>query len=434
MKACCPANPPTAEPTNVPSNEPTRSVPVNILLINHYAGSSRHGMEYRPFHLARQWSRMGHQVAIVAASFSHLHVTRPETKGRLTQESIEGVRYFWLKTPPYHGNGVSRAINILAFASRLRRYRGKLLRFFRPDAVIASSPHPMIIYGARAIAGRSGAKLVFEVRDLWPLTLVELGAMSPRHPFVLLMRMAERTAYRSADRVVSLLPKADSHMREHGMAAEKFVHIPNGIDIDSLRDEAALPGEHAECLARHKRQGRFLVGYAGGHGVSNALKAVVAAAEHLRSLPVTLVLVGQGPEKESLRADASRRGLDNLVFLPPVVKDTVRRLLSEMDALYIGWNRSPIYQYGISPNKLLDYMLAGKPIVHAVEAANDPVAESGCGISCPPENPPAIARAIAELMRRTPAERHAMGKRGQQYVSRHHDYRVLAERFLAELG
>jgi glycosyltransferase involved in cell wall biosynthesis len=102
-----------------------------------------------------------------------------------------------------------------------------------------------------------------------------------------------------------------------------------------------------------------------------------------------------------------------------------------MDALFLGWNRLSLYRYGISPNKLMDYMMAAKPVIHAVEAGNDPVSESGCGISCAPEDPEAIARAVLDLMRRcTPEERSAMGQRGKDYVLQHHSYATLASQFL----
>jgi len=407
---------------------------VNILLINHYAGSLRHGMEYRPFYLGRQWSRMGHQVAVVAASFSHLHVKRPDIKGPLTEETIEGVRYFWLKTPSYHGNGASRAINVLAFATRLRWYRGKLLRRFRPDAVIASSPHPMIIYGARAIAGKAAAKLVFEVRDLWPLTLVEIGAMSPRHPFVLLMGMAERTAYRSADRVVSLLPKADSHMREHGMEPGKFAYVPNGVQASHWQvDPSAVPEEHADTLARLKDAGKFVVGYLGAHGPANALEALLSAAREVDADNHAFVLVGQGPEKEALREKADRLGLRHVHLLPPVPRSAVPAVLDGFDALYIGLRNSPLFRFGVSPNKLMDYMMAAKPVICAIEAGNNLVSESGCGVSCVPGCPEAIADAVCDIAGRPPVQREEMGRRGREYVMRHHDYRRVADDFLRAL-
>jgi glycosyltransferase involved in cell wall biosynthesis len=243
------------------------------------------------------------------------------------------------------------------------------------------------------------------------------------------MQKAENDAYRSADRVVSMLPKAEAHMRAHGMAPEKFAYLPNGIDVSEWEAATeALPAAHREVLDALREQGRFIVGYAGSHGVANALQHMIDAARLLEGTPVSLVLVGQGPEKDVLQSQA--QGVDNVVFLPPLPKGAIPALLDAMDALYLGWNRVPLYRFGISPNKLMDYMMAAKPIIHSVEAGNDPVAESGCGLSVPPEDPAAIAQAIRTVMAMPREEREAMGARGQAFVKAHHDYRVLAERFL----
>ncbi|MNX29123.1 putative glycosyl transferase [compost metagenome] len=243
------------------------------------------------------------------------------------------------------------------------------------------------------------------------------------------MQKAENDAYCVADRVVSMLPKAEAHMREHGMAPEKFAYLPNGIDVQEWEASAdPLPELHREVLERLRAQGRFIVGYAGSHGLANAMHHLIDAAPKLAGQPVTLLLVGQGPEKDALQSRA--QGMDNVVFLPPLPKGAVPALLDATDALYLGWNRVPLYRFGISPNKLMDYMMAAKPIIHSVEAGNDPVAESACGLSVPPEDPEAIASAITRLMAIDPAERAAMGASGRAFVKAHHDYRVLAQRFL----
>lgn len=403
---------------------------MTILLINHYAGGPPFGMEHRPFYMAREWVRAGRDVTILAANHSHLRPQNPPAGEAI----IEGVRYRFYETPAYQGNGLGRIRNMLAFVTALWRDAARLAAELKPDAVIASSTYPLDVYPARQIARlarRQGAKgrLIFEVHDLWPLSPMELGNMPPWHPFIMVMQRAENDAYRSADRVVSMLPKAQAHMEAHGMAPGKFAYLPNGIDVaewESATDP--LPEAHAASLEALRRQGRFIVGYAGSHGLANALPHLIAAARLLAKEPVSFVLVGQGPEKEALQTSA--RGMDNVVFLPPLPKRGMPALLDAMDALYLGWNRMPLYRFGISPNKLMDYMMAAKPVLHAVEAGNDPVAEAACGLSVPPEDPEAIAQAVCRMMALPPEERRAMGARGRAFVLENHDYRVLARRFL----
>ena len=405
---------------------------MNILLINHYAGSLWHGMEYRPYYLACEWVRMGHTVTIAAASASHVRTLAPAVQGAVTEEMIDGIRYVWFKTPAYEGNGIPRAINIFTFVGQLLRYRNWIASTIKPDVVIASSTYPLDIIPARAIGRRCHAKLVFEVHDLWPLSPIELGGMPRYHPFIILMQWAENIAYRNADKVVSMLPYTMEHMLQHGMRSDKFVYIPNGVDVAEWQDRPSiLPDEHKQALSTLKAKKHFLVGYAGAHGLANALDNLIDASERLAGRPVSIVLVGQGPEKAQLQARAQEDGLSQVVFLPQVPKAAIPALLGLMDSLYIGWKNHPLYRFGVSPNKLLDYMMAAKPIVHAINAGNDLVAESGCGISIPPEKPEEIARAVLQLMSLSAEARQQMGQKGRAYILANHDYRVLAKQFLA---
>jgi glycosyltransferase involved in cell wall biosynthesis len=188
-----------------------------------------------------------------------------------------------------------------------------------------------------------------------------------------------------------------------------------------------------DVISKLRNAGQFLLGYAGAHGVANALEYLLDAA---KSLPeaATIVLVGQGPAKKELQSFVTSNNLDNVKLLDPVPKSAVPSLLAEMDGLYIGWRRQPLYRFGVNPNKLMDYMMSGKPIIHAIEAANDAVAESGCGISIEPENPGAIAAAVEQLMEMTPGDRALMGSKGRRYVLAHNEYSMLAKRFVSAIA
>ena len=405
---------------------------LNILLINHYAGSIRHGMEFRPFYLGREWVRQGHRVRIVAASHSHIRAQAPDLGGRARlDETIDGVDYTWFATPAYRGNGAGRILNMLSFVLRLVREGGALARRERPDAVIASSTYPLDIWPAHRIARLAGARLLFEVHDLWPLSPMELGGYSRWHPFIMLLQAAENHACRHADAIVSILPKVRAHLEGHGMAPHKLHIVPNGADPSEwLRTDSVLPPQAERVLAAARRGARCVVGYAGTHGLANALDTLLDAAALLRGQGVAFVLAGGGPEKERLQVRARTLRLNHVHFLDPVPKDAVPALLRRFDLAYIGWQRQPLYRFGIAPNKLIDYMMAARPILHAVEAGNDPVAEAACGITLAPEDPQALADAVLRLAGTSPAEREAMGLRGQRYALANLTYPVLGQRFL----
>jgi glycosyltransferase involved in cell wall biosynthesis len=311
------------------------------------------------------------------------------------------------------------------------RHARTILRGERADFVVASSTYPLDILAARRLASLSGAKIVFEVHDLWPLTPMELGRLRSTHPFIVVMQAAENLAYRSADKVISLLPNTLGHMLDHGLDREKFLYVPNGVDVEAWQESrATVPVEHARAFQLLRQQDHLIIGYAGSHGLANSLETVVGAASLLRDRPVTFVLVGQGPDRDRLIEEANAAGLDNIKFLPSVPRAAVPQLLAHFDAGYLGWRRQPLYRFGISPNKLIDYMMAGLPVLHSVDAANDPVAEADCGFSIAPEDPETLARAVNQMMLLSKEERIAMGERGRQYILANQTYEVLAERFL----
>lgn len=402
---------------------------MNIILINHYAGSNIHGMEFRPYYLAREWVKMGHNVTIIAASFSHLRQKNPDISA-ITEEVVDGIRYIWLPVNKYQGNGVMRLKNMLAFIYQLYKNMGKFIEL-KPDVVIASSTYPLDSYPAYKLAKKTGAKFVFELHDLWPLSPMELGGMSKWHPFIMLMQKAEDFWCTHADKVISILPKTEEYLKIRGLKGGKFCHIHNGIVLSEYDNVLPLKADYAERLDKLHNSGKFLIGFAGAHGIANALNVLLYAAEKLKNTNAYFGLVGQGQEKENLKVLAQKMKLDNVLFLDSIPKKMVPAFLNKMDVLYIGWQNKPIYRFGISPNKLMDYMMASKPILHSVTAGNDLVQEANCGISVPAEDVDSVADAVKKFMLMSKAELSALGANGKEYVIKHHDYKVLAEKFIA---
>lgn len=198
---------------------------MNILLIKHYAGSPKHGMEFRPYYLAREWVRAGHKVRIVAGSYSHIRAQQPTSVvGTNTMEQIDGIDYNWYQTPIYDGNGLGRVQSMLSFIWSLWRDANAIVMSFKPDMVIVSSTYPMDIWPAERIVKFAGAQLIYEVHDLWPLSPMELGGMSRWHPFILWVQWAEGATYKKANRVVSALLKTLKCMGSRSMSPDKWAH------------------------------------------------------------------------------------------------------------------------------------------------------------------------------------------------------------------
>ena len=403
---------------------------MNILLLNHYAGSPQHGMEFRPYYLAREWVRAGHRVRIVAGSYSHIRARQPAgIIGTHAEERIDAIEYCWYRTPSYKGNGVGRAMSMVSFIWSLWWDAKVIATGFKPDVVIASSTYPMDIWPAERIAKLAGAQLVYEVHDLWPLSLMELGGMSRWHPFIMWVQLAEDHAYKKAHRVVSILPKTLEYMVSRGMRPDKWAYVPNGVNLHEWRVRLALPAETEVALQAVKARGLPVLGYTGTHGLANALDVLLDAATLLKG-EVEIVLVGTGPERDRLMRRVAAENLSNVTMLPSVPKAGIPKLLDAIDIAFIGWLQNPLYQFGIAPNKLMDYMMAAKPIVHSVAAGNDPVTELGCGITVPPNDAKAIAVAVTKLLKSNKEEFQQMGRRGKLFVTSERNYAILGEKFL----
>ncbi|MBS1680852.1 MAG: glycosyltransferase family 4 protein [Bacteroidetes bacterium] len=401
---------------------------MKIVLVNHYAGGPSFGMEFRPYYLAREWSKLGHDIIVIGASFSHLRSQQPTGKYNEIQV-VDSVRYFWIKTNVYKGNGVGRILSFLLFVYGLFFKTSKEIRQFKPDVIIASSTYPLDVFPIKRLAKKCNSKFCFEVHDLWPLSPMELGGYSKNHPFIKLIQWAEDFGYKNADCVISMLPAALPYMKSRGLNPTKFHFIPNGIDIEEWKASEPIPEGHAKRLADIKKKYNYLIGYTGSHGIANSLYSFLKAGKHITT-NTAIVLVGDGPEKDNLIKSVNIENIENVFFLPSVPKKCIPELLRSFDFLFIGLQNQPLFQYGISPNKLIDYMMAGKPILQAIKAGNNMVVEYKCGINVEPEDAISIAKGIDKLTLLPSEEKVEMGENGKKAALKHHSYKVLSVNFL----
>lgn len=409
---------------------------MNILYIDHYAGSPEMGMEFRPYYLAKEWIKMGHTVRIVAGDYSHLRIHNPEVKEDFQEEAIDGITYTWLKTGSYEGNGVSRALTMFRFVYKLRKKACWIASNWDPDVIITSSTYPLDTYAGQRIKNYSkklsrnekAPILIHEVHDMWPITLIELGGMKKSHPFVVLMQLAENSFCMNSDYVVSLLCAAKHYFVDHGMKQEKFKTIMNGVVLEEWSNPSPLPVEHAELLSRLHKEGKFIVCFFGSVNASYSIDYLIKALEKLSIDTVAVVIVGEGNQKEELLRIAGK----NVFFLPRIPKTSIPSLMDMIDCCYVGALRNDMFRFGICMNKLFDSMMSGKPILYAVEAPNNFIEEYDCGISVDAEDSDALADGIKRMISFSNEEREAMGENGRQAIKDYFSYEKLAQQF-AEL-
>lgn len=402
-----------------------------VWYLHHYAGTPKIGMSFRPYYLAKELNKNNCNTLVVGASFHHLLKKPVVLNQHFLPQIIDDVPYLWVKTPKYSGNGFKRILNMLVYSFRL---------FFKdpvaecgaskPDVVIVSSAHPFHFFSAKKLSIRYGAKLIFEVRDIWPLSLIELLGLSKINPLIILLSWIEKIAYSSSDVVVSLLANSLEHMRSKGLSSDKFKYIPNGTKCDDLE---IIKSIHNDYILKLKSEGKFIIVYTGAHGIPNALDNLIFCAQIIQKkdiFNIHFILVGDGIEKRTLKEIVKNSNIINVSFLDSVSKDQVPAILSLADVCYIGAQKTNLYRFGVSPNKLFDYMLAAKPVVFAIDSPNNPIELSGSGVCVNACNPSLLADEIIKLALLNIDSLHEMGLRGREFVIKNHDYSVLAKEYI----
>lgn len=381
-------------------------------------------MEYRHYYLAKKFIEKHCNVYIISGSYSHLYKNLPEIKGDFTFENIEGINYIWVKVPEYKtSTGIKRVFNMLVFMFQLFKFNTKNIE--KPDSIIISSPSPFPILNGYLWAKKFKAKLIFEVRDLWPLSLIELNNMSKYHPLIIFMQWFENFAYKKSDIVVSLLPNAKKYMLEHELKEKKFKYIPNGINLEEMNNIEPL----APSVAAQIPKDKFIVGYTGTLGKANAMKYFVEAAQILSNRQdIHFLIVGDGGEKAQLLEKA--KGLKNITFIGTINKIQIQSMIKFFDLCFIGWNKRKLYEYGVSANKIFDYMYSGKPVLNSIDTSNDPIETADCGVIVEPENTESIVQGILSLFNMQQQKREQIGQNGHKYVIENHSYEKLAEKYM----
>jgi len=392
---------------------------MRVWILNHYAESPE-GQATRSYDLGRELVKRGHEITIFASSYSYYrHVELKLAPGQWCKSEVfDGVGFTWLRTFPYRANDWRRVLNMLTYA--FNAWRAARSRDDKPDVIIGVSVHPLAALTAYLLSRMKSSRFLFEVTDLWPLTLIEFGRLSVRSPVTWLLRALESFLYRRAAKIILLWHDADAYVLTRGGHKDRIVWIPHGVDLSRYESLWNYTGG---------RGARFTVMYVGGLVQSNAIDVILDAARLIqeeRIKDVRFVLVGGGQEKDRLISRTRDLGLRNVEFRGVVSKQELARVMEEADAFVSTLRRLSLYRYGISLNKICDYLASGRPILFSGEVSYDAVRDSGAGFSVPPEDPRALAEAVKRMRGIPPSERAQMGRNGIEYVRQHHDIRILA--------
>lgn len=385
------------------------------------------GMEFRPYYFAREWTRMGHHVRIIGASYSHLRMKNPTVKQDFQKEMIDGIAYHWVKTGQYEGNGIKRALTMFRFVGKIWLAARQIAEKWKPDVVITSSTYPLDTYAGQRIVKFSGARLIHEVHDMWPITPMELNGMPRYHPFIIMLQIAENSFCKNSDYVVSLLPHAKEYFKQHGMTGDKFRFIPNGVVLEEWENKEALPEKAKQVLEQMRKEHKAVLCFFGSHTDSYALEYLIEAVKEFDYREIGLVLVGDGNCKDRLKEQS--KDCKNIYFLDAIPKKSIPSLLESIDCIYIGAVNNRMFRFGICMNKLFDSMMGGKPILYAVNAPNNYIRKFRCGISVQAENAESLRKGIQTFLDKTEIERIQMGDNGKHAALKYFNYTILASKF-----
>jgi glycosyltransferase involved in cell wall biosynthesis len=395
---------------------------MRIWIINHYALAPTSAGGTRHYNFARQLIRRGHEVVIIASNFNHFSQSYTDSSAKIGEiDYTHEVPFMWIPSPPYHGNSIARFWNMIIFSLRIQRKK-YLSKLFTPDVIIGSSPHLFAALSADVLCRRYKIPFLLEIRDIWPDSLIDLGRFTKHHPLIKFMKYIEHYLYKRANKIICLLPMAERYLKTKGVNPNFILQLPNAIDTDNIPNEFLSTNNFN--YSKKTQNEKFTVMYAGAHGLANDLETVLRAARILQenglANHIQICLIGNGPDKNRLKLIAMQEGISMVRFLDAVPKNEIFTILNQADAFLMLLKDSPVFRWGISPNKLFDYLVMARPIIFGVESPFNPIQENGAGISIKPSHPESLASAIHDLSNLSKEKLNEMGLRGREFVFKNH--------------
>lgn len=395
-----------------------------IWIINQESATPASGNAGRHHYFAQELGRRGYEVYLIVGSYYHLRNDKNDTI--IAENSF----YKLIEIPTFRYSGsksILRIVNWEIFRLKIARLRHKIPA--TPDIIYYSSLSLVGVLGAIKLKKMFGAKLCFEVRDIWPLSLVEVGKVSQNHIYVKYLQKIEDLAYREADWVISNLKNAEQHMVSRGMAQGKFSWIPNGISLENLKEKSRTSKRSELGLSNNE----LIIGYCGSLNNANSPFNLVEAARILRDdKRFKFVICGDGINRQKLRDLCTQYNLNNVDFWEKVSQNKVPDVLDKFDVCYLGLPKLSIFEYGVSPNKLFEYMSASKPIIYAVDSGTyRPVLDAKCGIEVAPDNPQELVSAAIKMYDLDRVDLGEIGRNGFRYVEKNHVYENLCDNLIS---
>lgn len=397
---------------------------MNIWYISKYASPQKYFFGTRHFYLSEEWVKKGDEVCVFTSNSNHLSKNQlPQFKGKSFVENINGVKTIWLNTYKNKtSSGLKRLISWFHFEWQLLSLSKK--KFKKPDVIIVSSLSLLTVLNGWRFSKKYKAKFIFEVRDIWPLSAIELGGFSKYHPLILFLAAIEKFGYKKADAIIGTMPNLQEHVFEIIGSNAKCFCIPQGLSIGFYRNQKKLSDDY---LKKYIPSNKFIIAYAGTINVNNPLDTFFEAAKLLReNNEIHFLVLGSGSMKDKWIEFA--KSFQNVSFPPPVQKAEVNNFLSTVDICYDSID-STIGRYGLSRNKWIDYMYAEKPVICSFSGFQSMINEANSGTFVEYGNAKKLVDAILDYAKLDEEKITEIGKRGKKFLLENRTFDKLAEEY-----
>lgn len=412
-----------------------------IWIIDHYSSQPQYGGISRQYDFATELGKRGYKVVIIASGFCHF------THSYISEEDVKAntlcpsVHYIYLKTSAYEANGgIGRARNMIDFMNKVLRYEAIIARKYgKPDVVTGCSVHPLAWVAAYRIARKYKARFVAEVRDFWPRIWVVSGDKKSTDPMVLFFGAIQKWALKHADRIIYSMYHGDKYIcGELGIPKSKVYLIGQPMDCNRFDNNSRNIDLLPEEIKHVTSDGSFLCSFAGYYMTYEGVYVMLAALKILekKKLPVKMVFVGSGSEKAGMERYIRENNICNALVYDRIPKEAVPALLSHSDICMAHLEvegHKEVYKYGVSKNKVNEYLYSGACTLYGFLYKDDEVATSGGGIMFEPYNAEDLAEKIEKVYRMSKEEQQQYGINGRNYIRQNRSVDILTDRLLEVL-
>ncbi len=395
-----------------------------VWIISKYATPTKYP---RHFGIGKDLVAKGLNVTLIASvSNSVAPGDVPKFKGWSKVENHNGLKVIWMNGPSITNAGIIRIFSWFWFEFKVLM---TMLFKSKPDAIISSSLSLLSVWSGYFLSRRFKSRFIFEVRDIWPLSLIELGGYSESNILIRFLRYTELLGYRKADAIIGTMPNLKGHVQNVcPEAAEKVVCVPQGVYLEIFEEQSQKLS--AEYLDKYIPKNKFIIAYTGTLNPNNPIDTLFEVAKRFETdyPQIHFLILGEGKNKDKYMSETA--ALSNVSFPPTISKNQMAHFLSFVDVGYDAFS-STLAEFGLSRNKWIDYMYNSCIIICSYDGFQSMINESQSGLFVPYQNEEALYKGISQIYNMTESERANMGARARAFIAENRTFEKLGDKYLA---